>query len=130
MSPVSTADRIAASLAAQTLELQRISAELQSGLREFTGTSPLTGARVLAPRALAWAGAGRLVGWSLRSVGTVAQVTLRDGRDSSGDVVAVIDLAGSETIWLGPGGVTLTEGLYVETVSGAVTGALWLGAVD
>lgn len=74
---------------------------------------------------------GRLVGWSLReTAGAVAVVRLYDGRSTDAPLVAVANLAASasDTTWLG--GVSLTEGLFVEVMSGAVEGAVYLGAAE
>jgi hypothetical protein len=78
-------------------------------------------------------GGGRLVGWSLLATGGPVRIVLHDGRAPDADVIAVIDLADSEnqSQWMGPGGVSFTEALYVETSgTGALTGALHIGAVD
>ncbi|WP_154793305.1 hypothetical protein [Occultella kanbiaonis] len=130
-------DRIAATLAAIPLELERVKSELATGLQAFAGNTALQGARVLpvgpTGRPLAWAGPGRLVGWSVRAGEAAAALTLRDSRQAGeGDVVAVLDVPAGEsaTVWLGPGGVSITEGLYVETAGDVTAGAVWLGAVD
>jgi hypothetical protein len=84
---------------------------------------------------------GRLVGWSLRIpvFGTnPAVVKLHDGADAGGDLVAVINLpaASSDTKLLGGGGVSFSNGLFVELVTSggtletAVEGVIYLGAAD
>jgi hypothetical protein len=83
---------------------------------------------------------GRLVGWSLRIpvFGTnPAVLKLHDASDAGGDLVAVINLpaASSDTKLLGGGGVSFSNGLYVELVTGgsletAVEGCIYLGAAD
>jgi hypothetical protein len=83
-------------------------------------------------RPLAWAGAGRLVGWSVKSGDGASVVRLRDSRQpGEGDVIGVLrlDIGEAQTVWLGPGGVSVTEGLYVDVV-GDVEGSVYLGAVD
>lgn len=134
---MSLQDDLRDAIASIPLALERVQAELRVGLGEFHNGLRLQGARHVAVgaggRALASAGSGRLVGWSLRAAGGAVTVTLRDGRDASGDVLAVLELAdgATDTQWLGPGGVSFVEGLYVETDGdGALTGAAWLGAVD
>lgn len=80
----------------------------------------------------AFNGSARIVGWSLRAVDGPATVTLHDGHTTDGDAPLTIGLAGdgsSSTQWFGPGGVSFTEGLFVE-VSGTVAGGILIGAVD
>lgn len=117
------------------LELERIRSEVEAGLAQFQGTSRIDGARYLPAggRELAWAGAARLVGWSVRAVGNPVVVALRNGRDDQADVVAVIDLpaGGTQTVWFGPGGVSCPEGLFIDrSGTGILEGAVWIGAVD
>lgn len=82
---------------------------------------------------------GRLVGWSVReTVGTNPYVLrFHNGTDDQADLVAMITgAAGSaDNHWFGPGGLSFTEGLYVELVTGgglstAIEGVLYLGAAD
>jgi hypothetical protein len=84
---------------------------------------------------------GRLVGWSLRIpvFGTnPAVVKLRDGQDASADLIAGINLAAgtSSTIMLPGGGVSFTNGLFVDLVTSggtletAVEGCIYVGAAD
>ncbi|MBN9327983.1 MAG: hypothetical protein J0I87_13860 [Cellulomonas sp.] len=83
-------------------------------------------------RPLLWAGAGWLVGWALTATATTT-ITLRDSRDTTGDAIASIAIAagGSAQLWMGPGGVSFGEGLFVDAAIGSVfTGSIWLGAVD
>lgn len=115
--------------------LERRDAGMQAALSETQNAIRLRGARAVPAgdvgRPLLWAGPGRLVGWSLTAVGGPAVVTLRDGRDTTGDPIAsiAIDQDGTAQLWAGPGGVSFGEGLYAD-VNGNVTGAVWLGAVD
>ena len=127
-------ETLLANLAAIPLELAKVRGELASGLAEYAGAMRLTGARpVIASRPLVWGGSGRLVGWSVRATGGAVTVTLRDSRDTAGDIVAVINVADatSQTIALPGAGVSFGEGLNA-TVAGAgvLEGAYWLGAVD
>lgn len=131
-------DKILAAIAAIPLELERVRAELTTGLAEFHNGAQLRAARPVqvgatGSTALAWVGAGRLVGWSIRATGGAVTVVLRDARDASGDILAAIELAAgaAETVWLGPGGVSFAEAVYVQTAgAGIIQGAVYLGAVD
>lgn len=137
-------DELRSQIAALALTLERTTSELAVGLGEFHNGLRLKGARSVqvgaGGRTLAYAGSGRLVGWSLQAQGGLAEVRLLDGRDASGDLLAVLTLADdtaalptSHAQWLGPGGVSFTEGLYVEVdpdSDGALVGSVWLGAVD
>jgi hypothetical protein len=127
-------ENIQAALLAIPMELQRITHELQAGLAEFHNGTRLTAARyVPTTRALAWGGSGRLVGWSVRATGGPVTVLLRDGRDSSGDVLAVIDLVDGEheTVSIGAGGIAFPEALFLDrSGAGVLDGAVWIGAVD
>lgn len=77
--------------------------------------------------------AGALMGFGLREVtGTdPAPLLLRDG-GPDGDVVVPITLASGEDAhaWFGPGGINLTEGLYVDVLAGEVDGAVYLRGGD
>lgn len=133
-------EKLLAAIAALPLAFEQMSAELATGLQSFHNGVPLQAARYVpvgaaGGRSLACAAAGRLVGWSLRATGGPVTVVLRDSRTEAGDAIAYVELADndSETVWLGPGGVSFVEGLYVQTVSagaGVIQGAVWLGAVD
>lgn len=73
---------------------------------------------------------GQLAGYSLaEAAGAAAVVRLRDGIDAGGDVLARINLAanGYADRWFLPHGIAFTAGLYVEVVSGAIEGAVYLG---
>lgn len=130
-------DEVAQALTALPMLLEKQRTELALGLQTFHNGLRLQGARPVqvgtGGRALAQAGAGRLVGWSLRAVAGAVSVTLRDSRDESGDVLAVVELpAGtSASQWAGPGGVSFGEGVrVVATGAGTLEGTLWIGAVD
>lgn len=90
--------------------------------------------RPLTPNAVNYAGAGRLVGWSVRASGGEVILDLYDGPGADPSrYLGAIDLASgaSQTVWLGPAGVSVVESLYVAA-SGAGTplGSVWIGAVD
>ena len=119
--------------------------QMQTDLAESVNGVLLRGARAVQIGTAAGSTArptsagGRLVGWSLReATGELpAVVRLRDGRSTDDVLVAVVNLGqgASETQWMAPGGVSLTEGLYVEIVDGAglsvdVEGAVYLGAAE
>lgn len=96
----------------------------------------LTGAlpRPVQANAANYTAAGRLVGWSIRANAGELVLNLYDGPAADpARFIGAIDLpAGtSQTVWMGPGGVSLTEGLYVEsTGAGTPVGAVWIGAGD
>lgn len=93
-------------------------------------------------------GAGRLVGYSLRESSLTAPILIRlyDGPDANGRLVDTIPLASGVAassdskarVWYGPGGLSLTAGLYVQLTAldgvsaplGAVEGDVFLGSVD
>lgn len=84
--------------------------------------------------AQAYAAGGRLVGWSVRASGGEVILDLYDGPAADPSrYLGAIDLASgaSQTVWMGPGGVSFVDGLYVAA-SGAGTplGSVWIGAVD
>lgn len=115
-------------------EGERTRLAMAAGLEETRRGLRVDGAasRPVSPNAINVNAAGRLAGWSLRSAGGNV-IVLHDGADTSGDVLAVINLADqqSETRWLLPAGVSFVQSLYVEvTGAGTLTGALWRGAVD
>jgi hypothetical protein len=114
--------------------------QLQTDLAETLGGVMLRGARPVQVGGAAGStprpttAPGRLAGWSLRETsGTVAAVLrLYDGRDAAAPLVACISVPMSGTAnhaWPGAG-ISLQEGLFVEIVSGAVEGAVYLGSSD
>lgn len=133
---MSTTDRIADRLGELfALQGDRIRDEIRAGLQETSNALRLRGARnrPLYPDALVWGGPGRLVGWSIRATGGAVSVTLHDGRDTAGEVLAVIDVPAGESTQgaLPGGGVSITEALYADVSgAGAVQGSIYLGAVD
>lgn len=107
---------------------ERLVAEMAAtrGAVELRGalTVPLTGASqriTYAP--------SRILGFALleSSGGAGAIVRLRDG--DAGDLIVPVSLAAGESAreWWGPGGVSTTAGIYLEVVSGAVVGSIFVG---
>jgi hypothetical protein len=90
--------------------------------------------RTLFANAQVYVAGGRLVGWSVRANGGEVILDLYDGTAADPNrYLGAIDLASgaSQTVWMGPGGVSFVDGLYVAA-SGAGTplGSVWIGAVD
>jgi hypothetical protein len=112
--------------------------EYRASMAQFAAGVRLQAARPVAigatPQKLLWGGSCRLVGWSLRAASGTATLTLRNGRDDAADIVATVTLSAdgvTDTRWLAPGGVSVTEALWATyTGAGTVTGAVYLGAVD
>jgi hypothetical protein len=79
---------------------------------------------------LAWAGAGRLTGWTLTNdAEAAATVTLRDSRDVHGAPVAVVRVpAGGAVSFSHAAGVSFGEGLFVDVAGAPVAGVVWIGA--
>ncbi|HRC64971.1 MAG TPA: hypothetical protein PLB86_07250 [Dermatophilaceae bacterium] len=71
---------------------------------------------------------GRLAGWSVRETSGAAPAIVRFLDGPGGDGVAEIALPAGQgsTLWLLPGGVSLTYGLSVQVVQGAVSGAVYV----
>jgi hypothetical protein len=70
-----------------------------------------------------------LTGWSLRETSlNPATVDLYSGGSTGGALVASFTIAagGSSVIAIPDGGVLCDAGLYIEVVSGTVTGAVWV----
>lgn len=115
-------------------------AQLETDLAETVGGTLLRGARAV-PVGLA-AGAttrpttapGALVGYGIRNLSDVAAATvlLRDGSDAAGDLVMPLELAPGESArdWFGPGGIGLSQGLYVDVAAGSVDGAVYLRGAE
>ena len=111
--------------------------QMQADIAESLGGVMLRGARPV-PIGTAPGGSphpltspGRLVGWSVRetSGADAAVVALWDAREAGSRPLAYISLAGgaSDTRMLSPG-VSVVDALFVEVVSGAVEGVVYLGA--
>lgn len=116
------------------LQGDRIRDEIRSGLAQTNNALRLQGARnrPIYANTVAWAGSGRLVGWSIRGDDAAAStITLHDGRDDGGELLAVLTVGPGEVSnhSLPGGGLSITEACFVK-VAGAVTGSLYLGAVD
>lgn len=82
---------------------------------------------------------GRLMGWSVRETTGANPYVIRfhNGDSPAADLVGMITGGGgtADNKWFGPGGVSFTEGLYVEVVTGgglsqAIEGVVYLGAAD
>jgi hypothetical protein len=77
---------------------------------------------------------GRIVGWSLHETGGTTPAIFRiwDGREAGTKPLAYLSVAAgvANTVWLGAGGISVTDALFIETVSGTAEGVLYLGAVD
>lgn len=73
---------------------------------------------------------GRLVGWALReTAGATALAYLRDGVDPDGAIIVPISLSAGEStrdVYI-PGGLSFGRGLFLDVVSGAIEGSVWLG---
>jgi len=129
---VGISDKISERIADALLEVEKHTAEVAVGLAKWRNGQMLTGARALnaADHARRWGGSGRLLGWSVKATGGAVQTLIRDGRASGdGDIIAIIDLVDgeSETIPLGPDGISFGEGLYLDkTGAGSLIGAVWI----
>jgi hypothetical protein len=124
------------------VDVARWLAQMQADVAESLGGVMLRSARpvpiTVLPTILS-SSPGRLVGWSVHeTVGANPYVIrLRNGTEGSADLVAVIsgNAGSAESRWFGPGGISFTEGLYVEIVVGGglsqtVEGVVYIGAAD
>lgn len=76
---------------------------------------------------LLYTGQGCVEGWSLReTAAAAASVRLRDGT-VSGQILATIALAASASVSVGQLESRFGTGVYVQIVSGAVEGVVYLG---
>jgi hypothetical protein len=115
------------------LEGERTRAALGAGLQETQRGLRVDGAasKPVAENRVNYNGARRLVGWSLRAVTADVVVNIRDGVNTGADVLAsfTVTVAGpGSTVSLPGGGVSFTDGLFVETTTtggGSLVGALW-----
>jgi hypothetical protein len=131
-------DKINERVAEALLEVEKQTAAVAAGLAQWQNGNRLTGARPIdaSKHPRLWGGSGRLVGWSLYAKGGPVELLIRDGRDAgTGDPLGGISLVdgGNSVHWLGPGGVSFGEGVYLDVQSGnftALRGSVWLGAVD
>jgi hypothetical protein len=78
--------------------------------------------------------AATLMGWHLKEStgGAPATVNLHDGGDAGAPQILQVGVAAGATDsqWFGPGGVSLSEGLFLEIVTGALVGAVFLRGSD
>jgi hypothetical protein len=120
------------------VEWVRWLSQLQADLSESINGVALRAARPVSvgtgggPRPLS--SPGRIVGWSLKETTGAAGAYLRiwDGREAGGgQLLACISVAqGITTNHSTPGGINVSDAVYVEVVSGAVEGVIYLGGVD
>lgn len=114
-------------------------AQMQADLAQSLGGIMLRGARPVpvgsAPggTSLPTLSPGRLVGWSLHeTTGTTpAVVAFWDGREPGSRPLAYVALTGGQSAqqWVSPG-ISVTDALLVQVVSGAVEGVAYLGGAD
>lgn len=124
------------------VDLIRWASQMRADVAESVGGVMLRAARAVPLTVLPTivsASPGRLVGWSVReTVGTNPYVLRFHNGDNSGADLCAMVTGGAGTAdskWFGPGGISFTEGLYVEIVTGAglstaVEGVVFLGAAD
>lgn len=124
------------------IDVARWLSQMRADLAETLGGIMLRAARPVSltvlPTLLSGA-PGRLVGWSLHeTTGTNPfLVRFRNGGDAAQPLIACASTAagGVDTRWMASGGISFTEGLYVELVTGAnlsttVEGTVYIGAAD
>lgn len=110
---------------------------IRAGMTETRNANRIRGSRnqPIASGGRLATGVGRLAGWSLRSSGGAATVTIYDGIDATADVLAAIALApngeplGTAQAFMGPSGPSFAEGIFV-VITGTVVGSLYFGVVD
>lgn len=77
--------------------------------------------------------AGRCVGWAIKETtgNTPAELDLKDGTNTDGDLLFPIALSPGESNreWFGPSGISFGVGLFAS-ITGAITGTVWIGAID
>lgn len=70
-----------------------------------------------------------VTGWSFKETTNAAGASfnIRDGQDASGRLVAPITLLTNESIrdLTGDGGLAFQSGIYIEVVSGSISGTIW-----
>ncbi len=127
---------------ASDIEMVRWLSQMRADLAETLGGTMLRSARPVPLTVLPTivsASPGRLVGWSVRETVGANPYVIRfhNGDNAGADLVAMItgSAGTADNKWFGPGGLSFTEGLQVEIVTGAglssaVEGVLYLGAVD
>jgi hypothetical protein len=124
------------------VDLIRWASQMRADVAESVGGVMLRAARAVPltvlPTILS-ASPGRLVGWSVRETTGANPYVLRfrNGDNVGADLCAMVtgSQGTADNKWFGPGGISYTEGLYVEIVTGAglsstVEGVVFLGAAD
>lgn len=127
-------DRIIAGLAQLSQEIAMNREVLKASLATSQAGQRLRGDRPVAIGVggvrLAWAGPGRLTGWTLANPSAApATVRFRDSRNDTGTPVAVVVVpaGSSRDLVAGRPGVSFGEGLFVDVV-GTVEGVAWIGS--
>jgi len=130
---------------AREIDYIRWISQMQADLAESLGGVMLRAARPVALSLTASgttqvsASPGRLVGWNLREVSGIGTLTVRlhNGPDIGSPLVAcaTAPAGGVAQCWMAPGGISFTEGLTVEVLSGSglstqMEGVVYLGAAD
>lgn len=129
-------DRLEAHATAITLALEHGLDSIHSELASSRNAVPLKGAEYRSLVTAAGAGArvmsspGVIAGYAARETSGAAPALIRlhDGADINGDVVMSIALTGGQALqnWFLPRGISLTYGLFVEVVAGAIEGVAYL----
>lgn len=76
-------------------------------------------------------GSGFIAGFSfLETAGAIASLVLHDGADANAPIILVVGMPanGNSHEWYLPGGVQYQYGIYVEVITGAFKGALFVEA--
>lgn len=75
-------------------------------------------------------GRGVLTGWALKETTGAAAATLNiwDGTDNRGLLLAPVNLAANESNreWFSDWGIAFSRGIFVEVLTGSVSGAVWV----
>ena len=75
-------------------------------------------------------GPARLMGWALRETTGAAGAScdLYDGNDVTGGIMVPFTFLANESVrdWLGPNGVLITRGAFLNVLTGSVKGALFV----
>jgi hypothetical protein len=70
-----------------------------------------------------------IMGWGLlETTGAAAAVVeIYDGFDATAQLVVAVALTAGQSTrdWLGPNGILVTEGIFVNVISGTVRGTVW-----
>lgn len=113
-------------------ELSR--AELQAGLTETRDALRITGARnrPIYANTVAWAGSGRLVGWSIEAGAGGCTVRVHDGRSADAELLAAVQVDAGKTVngALPGAGVSFGEACFVAVVGTLAGGTIYLGVRD